>query len=45
MDDIAFYIANLGIYNEGYLVGAWFTFSFDEEDEKEKIGLYEQYEK
>ncbi|WP_330397251.1 MULTISPECIES: antirestriction protein ArdA, partial [Bacillota] len=25
MDDMAVYIANLGKYNEGYLVGAWFT--------------------
>ena len=38
------YIANLGKYNEGYLVGAWFTFPIDEEDVKEKIGLNEQYE-
>lgn len=26
IDDMAVYIANLGKYNEGYLVGAWFTF-------------------
>ena len=44
IDDIAVYIANLGKYNEGYLVGAWFTFPIDEEDVKEKIGLNEQYE-
>ncbi|MCO8879924.1 antirestriction protein ArdA, partial [Clostridioides difficile] len=25
IDDMAVYIANLGKYNEGYLVGAWFT--------------------
>ena len=37
-------IANLGKYNEGCLVGAWFTFPIDEEDVKEKIGLNEQYE-
>ena len=43
-DDMAVYIANLGRYNEGYLVGAWFTFPIDEEDVKEKIGLNEQYE-
>ncbi len=43
-DDMAVYIANLGKYNEGYLVGAWFTFPIDEEDVKEKIGLNEQYE-
>lgn len=39
IDDMAVYIANLGKYNEGYLVGAWFTFPIDEEDVKEKIGL------
>ena len=38
IDDMAVYIANLGKYNEGYLVGAWFTFPIDEEDVKEKIG-------
>ena len=38
------YRHNLGKYNEGYLVGAWFTFPIDEEDVKEKIGLNEQYE-
>ena len=43
-DDMAVYIANLGRYNEGYLVWAWFTFPIDEEDVKEKIGLNEQYE-
>ena len=44
IDDMAVYIANLGKYNEGQLVGAWFTFPIDEEDVKEKIGLNEQYE-
>ena len=44
IDDMAVYIANLGKYNEGYLVGAWFIFPIDEEDVKEKIGLNEQYE-
>ena len=44
IDDMAVYIANLGKYNEGCLVGAWFTFPIDEEDVKEKIGLNEQYE-
>ena len=34
IDDMAVYIANLGKYNEGYLVGAWFTFPIDEEDRK-----------
>ena len=37
-----FGLGNFG--NEGYLVGAWFTFPIDEEDVKEKIGLNEQYE-
>ena len=32
------------IWDEGYLVGAWFTFPIDEEAVKEKIGLNEQYE-
>ena len=44
IDDMAVYIANLGKYNEGSLVGAWFTFPIDEEDVKEKIGLNAQYE-
>ena len=39
IDDMAVYIANLGKYTEGCLVGAWFTFPIDEEDVKEKIGL------
>ena len=29
MDDMQVYIANLGKYNEGELVGAWFTFPID----------------
>ena len=32
MDDMQVYIANLGKYNEGELVGAWFTFPIDFED-------------
>ena len=39
IDDMAVYIANLGKYNEGYLVGAWFTFPIDEEDVTEKIEI------
>ena len=39
IDDMAVYIANLGKYNEGYLVGAWFIFPIDEEDVKEKNRL------
>ena len=37
IDDMAVYIANLGKYNEGYLVGAWFTFPIDEEDDLRKV--------
>ena len=37
MDDMQVYIANLGKYNEGELVGAWFTFPIDFEEVKEKI--------
>lgn len=42
--DMQVYISNLGKYNEGELVGAWFQppISFDEV--KEKIGLNDQYE-
>lgn len=43
-EDMAVYIANLGKYNEGYLVGAWFTFPLDEEDIAERIGLNAEYE-
>lgn len=38
------YIANLGKYNEGELVGAWFTPPIDYEEMAEKIGLNEEYE-
>ena len=38
------YISNLGKYNEGELVGAWFTPPIDPEDVKEKIGLDSEYE-
>ena len=38
-EDMAVYIANLGKYNEGELVGAWFTFPIDEDDVAERIGL------
>ncbi len=37
-------IANLGKYNEGELVGAWFTFPIDFEEVEEKIGLNDEYE-
>lgn len=31
IDDMQVYIANLGKYNEGELVGDWFSFPLDEE--------------
>lgn len=37
--DMQVYIANLGKYNEGELVGEWFTQPIDIEDVKERIGL------
>ena len=39
VDDMRVYIANLGKYNEGYLVGDWFSFPIDEEEVAERIGL------
>jgi hypothetical protein len=44
VDDMRVYIANLGKYNEGELVGAWFSFPIDEEDVAERIGLNSYYE-
>lgn len=38
------YIVNLGKYNEGESVGAWFHPPIEMEEVKEKIGLNEQYE-
>lgn len=38
------YIANLGKYNEGELVGAWFTPPIDFEEMEERIGLNGEYE-
>lgn len=38
------YIVNLGKYNEGKLVGAWFTLPVSYDDIAEKIGLDEHYE-
>lgn len=38
------YIANLGKYNEGELVGYWFTPPIDYEEMKERIGLDGEYE-
>lgn len=42
--DIRVYIANLGKYNEGEIVGAWFTPPIDMENVKERIGLNDEYE-
>lgn len=44
MDDMQIYIANLGKYNEGELVGAWFTLPVDFEEVSERIGLNSEYE-
>lgn len=44
VDDMRVYIANLGKYNEGELVGDWFSFPIDEEDVSERIGLNSYYE-
>ncbi len=38
------YIANLGRYDEGELVGAWFTLPVDEDEVSEQIGLDDVYE-
>ena len=45
IDDMQVYIANLGKYNEGELVGDWFSFPLDEEVIAERIGLNAEYEK
>ncbi|MGX7417877.1 antirestriction protein ArdA [Carnobacterium gallinarum] len=42
--DMKVYIANLGKYNEGELVGAWFTPPIDFDDVKERIGINDIYE-
>ncbi|HAP3026857.1 TPA: antirestriction protein ArdA [Enterococcus faecalis] len=42
--DMQVYISNLGKYNEGELVGAWFQPPIDMEEVKEKIGLNDRYE-
>lgn len=44
MSDMQVYISNLGKYNEGELVGAWFQPPIDIEEMKEKIGLMGDYE-
>lgn len=42
--EMKIYVANLGKYNEGELVGAWFTPPIDYDDMKERIGLNAEYE-
>ncbi len=42
--EIKLYIANLGKYNEGFLVGEWFTLPIDFEEVAKQIGLNEMYE-
>lgn len=44
MAEMRVYVANLGKYNEGELVGAWFTPPIDEDEMAERIGLNESYE-
>src|SRR5690625_3297256 len=42
--DMQVYIANLGKYNEGELLGDWFTPPIDMEEVKECVGLNSEYE-
>ena len=42
--EMRIYIANLGKYNEGELVGDWFTPPIDFEEVRERIGLNDRYE-
>jgi len=44
MEEMRVYIANLGKYNEGESVGAWFTLPVDEDEVAERIGLGGRYE-
>lgn len=44
MEEMKVYIANLGKYNEGELVGDWFTPPIDFDIVKERIGLNDEYE-
>ena len=45
MEQMRVYIANLGKYNEGELVGAWFTPPVDFDEVKERIGLNDEYDR
>ena len=44
MEEMRVYIAKLGRYNEGELVGAWFTLPVDKDEVSERIGLDDVYE-
>lgn len=44
MEEMRVYIANLGKYNEGELIGNWFTPPVDYDEMAERIGLNDQYE-
>ena len=47
MASIKAYVTNLGLYNEGYLVGEWVTFPIDEEEQEklfERIKIDETHE-
>lgn len=43
MDEVRVYIANLGKYADGEVVGAWFVLPLHEEVVAEKLGLNAQY--
>ena len=44
MEEMRVYVANLGKYNEGELVGAWFAPPIDYDEMAERIGLNDFYE-
>ena len=44
MEDLQVYLVNLGKYNEGESVGAWFHLPLDKEEVSERLGLNEVYE-
>lgn len=44
MEEMRVYIANLGKYNEGELVSAWFTLPVDYDEMAGRIGLNNRYE-
>ena len=44
MEEWKIYIANLGKYNEGQMVGRWYTVPVNIEQVKEELGLNGDYE-